>query len=256
MTIILTRDDFPLLLAALQNTYHILGPTVRDGAIVYDTVQSIADFPLGWTDVQEAGTYRLQRRNDEAVFGYTMGPQSWKRFLHVPRQRLWQATQSEHDWQVRPEQIRQQPMAFIGVRSCELHAIAIQDRIFLHDQFTDSFYQARRENVMMIAVNCGQAGGTCFCVSMNTGPQVTAGFDLSLTEVLENGQHYFVVEVGTEKGQQLLRELPQRAASPDEIQQAKAIVTQTAAQMGRVLDTTNTTTAMFEPWMRSAFTAW
>jgi sulfhydrogenase subunit beta (sulfur reductase) len=30
---------------------------VRDGAIVYDELESAQELPIGWTDVQEAGTY-------------------------------------------------------------------------------------------------------------------------------------------------------------------------------------------------------
>ena len=74
--------------------------------------------------------------------------------------------------------------AFLAVRSCELHAIAIQDRVFLQGPYVDPHYKARREGAFIVAVNCGQAGGTCFCVSMNTGPKAEEGFDLSLTELL------------------------------------------------------------------------
>ena len=64
--------------------------------------------------------------------------------------------------------------AFLGVRSCELHAIGIQDRVFLQGPYVDPHYASRRANVFIIAVNCGQAGGTCFCASMHTGPQARA----------------------------------------------------------------------------------
>src|SRR5271165_1290278 len=69
--------------------YRVLGPTVRDGAIVYDDIRSIEELPRGWTDRQDAGSYRLERRADEAYFGFVVGPQSWKRFLHPPVERLW-----------------------------------------------------------------------------------------------------------------------------------------------------------------------
>jgi sulfhydrogenase subunit beta (sulfur reductase) len=78
------------------------------------------------------------------------------------------------------------------VRSCELPAVATQDKVFMRDKFVDSVYAARRRNAFIVAVNCSQAGGTCFCVSMKTGPKAQAGFDLALTEIVEEGQHYFV----------------------------------------------------------------
>lgn len=67
-----------------------------------------------------------------------------------------------------------------------------------------------------MAVNCGPAGGTCFCVSMKTGPKATFEFDLALTEVLEGEQHYFVVEVGTSHGADVLREIQHREAGAEE----------------------------------------
>jgi formate hydrogenlyase subunit 6/NADH:ubiquinone oxidoreductase subunit I len=123
------------------------------------------------------------------------------------------------------------------VRSCELHAIAIQDKVFLEGTYVDPVYKARRENVLIIAVNCGQAGNTCFCVSMNTGPAVNAGFDLALTEVINNKQHYFVVEAGSEKGTDLLKKLPIKPAKPQENSAAKKTVDRAAEQMGRTLNT-------------------
>lgn len=61
--------------------YQVVGPRVHEGAIVYDEVSRPEDLPVGWTDEQSGGRYRLKRRNDEALFGYSVGPHSWKKFL-------------------------------------------------------------------------------------------------------------------------------------------------------------------------------
>jgi len=53
-------DD--LLRALAAHGFRTVGPTVRDGAIVYDDIESAADLPIGWTDDQEAGRDRLERR--------------------------------------------------------------------------------------------------------------------------------------------------------------------------------------------------
>jgi formate hydrogenlyase subunit 6/NADH:ubiquinone oxidoreductase subunit I len=236
------REHLQQLITALQaRGYRVVGPTLREGAIVYDELSSVADLPIGWTDEQDGGTYRLQRRNDEACFGYVVGPHSWKRFLHPPRQRLWQATREENGFRLQPETAAPQPMAFFGVRSCELHAMAIQDKVFHNDSFTDTFYQARRESVFLVAVNCAQAGGTCFCVSMQTGPQATGGFDLALTEVLPEvpnaERHFFVVEIGTERGAEVMSAVPQQPTQAAEQQAAAQRVAEAAAQMGRTMET-------------------
>jgi formate hydrogenlyase subunit 6/NADH:ubiquinone oxidoreductase subunit I len=226
-------------LAALEKRgYQVVGPTIRDGAIVYDQLTSVEDLPAGWTDEQEGGTYRLKKRNDNAFFGYVVGPQAWKKFLHPPVLRLWQTRRNGKGFEIIEEREEPPKLAFIGVRSCELHAIAIQDKVFVNGQYVDPFYKSRRERVFIVAVNCGQAGGTCFCVSMNTGPRVTSGFDLALTEVSQDDQHYFVVEIGTEQGAKILQEIPHQPAHEEQKETAARIVANTATQMGRHIDTT------------------
>ena len=232
------REVLQKLILELEDSgYQVMGPTVRDGAIIYDTVNSISDLPEGWTDEQEGGTYRLKKRQDQALFGYNVGPHSWKKFLFPPQQKLWTAKRNDQGFEIHPEEEKPSRYAFLGVRSCELHAIAIQGKVFLEDAYVDPVYKARRENVLIIAVNCGQAANTCFCVSMNTGPEVKAGFDLALTEVINNKQHYFVVEAGSEKGTDLLKKLPIKSAKPHEKSAVQKTVDRAVEQMGRTLNT-------------------
>ncbi len=219
--------------ALRQRGYRVVGPTVRDRAIVYDDIASVADLPRGWTDEQEGGRYRLKRRDDDAVFGYAVGPQSWKKFLHPPVLRLWRAERDAEGVRIVPEPPAAERFAFIGVRACELHAIAIQDRVFLGGAHVDPHYRVRREAAFLVAVNCAVAGGTCFCASMNTGPKAKSGYDLALTEILGEQEHIFLVEAATDAGRAILDELPQRTATSAEAAMAELIVVRTAAQMGR-----------------------
>jgi formate hydrogenlyase subunit 6/NADH:ubiquinone oxidoreductase subunit I len=237
---ILQREHFDRFLAAIRDQgYQVIGPTVRDGAIVYDKLSSGDDLPVGWTDEQEGGTYRLKKRTDAALFGYAVGPHSWKQFLHPPAVRLWQAQRSGKTIQIEDEKHTAPKMAFIGVRACELNAIAIQDKVFLGGSFVDPFYKMRREGAFFVAVNCGQAGNTCFCASMNAGPKATAGFDVALTEVIEGAEHYFVVETGTPLGAEILQQVQHRPAETSHVEKAESIHARTARQMGRTMDTTD-----------------
>lgn len=232
--VVITTDGLQALFDALRRRgYRILGPTVRDQAIVYDDIAVLADLPRGWTDEQDGGHYRLTRRDDDALFGYAVGPHSWKKFLHPPTLRLWRAAREGSEVRVETEADPNERFAFIGVRSCELHAIAIQDKVFLGGPHIDPHYQARRDGAFIVALNCSAAGGTCFCVSMKTGPRATTGFDLALTELLGEDEHRFLVETGTEAGRAVLGELPHRAATEEEIGAAEAIIARTAANMGR-----------------------
>ncbi len=235
---VVERDDFQRLLDVLQKQgYELIGPTIKEGAIAYDTIASVEDLPVGWTDEQDGGTYRLQQRNDRMLFGYAVGPHSWKKYLFSPKLRLWQAQRQGGEIEMIPTAPESPKRAFIGVRSCELHAIAIQDKVFLEGAAVDPHYRARRNNLFILAVNCARAGGTCFCVSMQTGPQATTGFDLALTEILAGEHHYFVLEVGSESGAEVLSQVPHTAATEEQQEKAEEVVAQTAQQMGRRLDT-------------------
>ncbi|MEZ5832682.1 MAG: 4Fe-4S dicluster domain-containing protein [Dongiaceae bacterium] len=231
---VLTLDGLQALLDALRDRgFRVVGPTVRDQAIVYDDIAAISDLPAGWTDEQDGGHYRLARRADDALFGYAVGPHSWKKFLYPPVSRLWRSQRDQDGVHVAAEPAPDRPFAFVGVRACELRAIAIQDRVFLGSGHVDPGYRVRREGAFIVAVNCAVAGGTCFCVSMQSGPKATSGYDLSLTELVIDGERAFVVHAGTEKGDDVLAELPRRQATRDDLAAAETVTARTAASMGR-----------------------
>jgi sulfhydrogenase subunit beta (sulfur reductase) len=236
-TSVIVPEALETLIETLRASgYRVLGPTPRDGAIVYDELEFATELPIGWTESQEAATYRLERRDDEARFGYAVGPHSWKQFLLPAKVRLWQAKRNgDGALEVEEEPADETPLAFIGVRSCELHAIGIQDRVFLGGSYVERDYAARRSDNFVVAVNCFEPGGTCFCVSMGTGPKAEAGYDLALTEILD-GEHRFLVEVGTERGAEVLAELPHREASETDIGAASVAVAGAAEKMGRQLE--------------------
>ncbi len=237
-----SRDFQRLLDVLIKRGYQVLGPTLRDGAIVYDVVETVSDLPVGWTDEQDAGRYRLRRRNndDEALFGYVVGPQSWKKYLHPAEVRLLTAERSGRTFRILNNEPTPPRRAFLGVRACELAAIAVQDRVLQGDRYRDPIYAARREGIFIVAVNCTQAAPTCFCTSMGTGPRVRGAYDLALTELVGPGKHEFVIEAGSVAGAEVLAELAPASSVASEAvcQEAEAAVERAASQMQRRLDTT------------------
>jgi ferredoxin len=244
-SIVLERRDFSALLQRIaQAGYRVFGPKVDNGTLIYGELSSETDLPLGWGDLQEGGSFRLRRRDDDSLFGYAVGQHSWKQFLLVPKVRLWQAETGEdrfHAFQFLAEaqQASIPPSAFVGVRPCDLHAIAIQDKICTVEKYPDSEYTLRRKDNFIVAVNCARPCGTCFCTSMGTGPKASSGYDLALTEVLEKGRHYFLVEVGTERGSEILDQVKHEQAADEEKEAAERILKQAAGHMGRTMDTTD-----------------
>jgi sulfhydrogenase subunit beta (sulfur reductase) len=232
-----------LIEALHQRQYNVLGPTLRGGAIVYDTIASVADLPKGWTEEQRPGHYRVRERGDDMLFGFTVGPQSWKKFLFPPVLQLFSAKRSSKQFTVTANSDEKtiehsKPLAFLGVRSCELHAISIQDKIFSTGGYQDPHYSEIRKRLFIVAVNCSVCAETCFCTSMETGPKAKGGFDLLLTEVIDKKDHFFTVEVGSPAGDKILKTIQHRPAKPDEVSNAQSVVDRTASAMTRTLDTT------------------
>ncbi|MDE2465460.1 MAG: 4Fe-4S dicluster domain-containing protein [Alphaproteobacteria bacterium] len=237
---VLSLHDLPALFQALHDSgYLVIGPRLSSNAIIYDELDTPDALPYGWCDSQSPGSYRLYKTDGHHVFGYTAGAQSWKRFLFLPKRRLWHATVEGGALTIPRVEEEIPKLAFLGVRACELRAISIQDHVFLPSDRANQDYAARRAAALLIAVNCGRAGDTCFCVSMDAGPRAKSGFDLALTEIVDDVGHEFLVEVGTQKGQTIAKCLPMRLATDLDIASADAITTQVASSMGRTVDTSD-----------------
>lgn len=234
---VIDREGLGELIDVLRGRgYAVIGPTVGEGAIVFEEIRGLDDLPAGWTDEQDGGAYRLHRRDDEALFGYAVGPHSWKRFLFPPRTLLWRAERTHDGFEVSREDDEPTAYAFLAVRGCDLAALQVQDRVFIGDH-VDPTYEQRRERAFVVAVNCSTPAGTCFCVSMGTGPRTGPGYDLALTELLDEERHRFLVEVGTERGREVLEALPNRGAERQEIESADGVIEGAARSMGREMHT-------------------
>jgi hypothetical protein len=80
-TFIFERSEPDLLVETLKcRGYKVIGPILRDSALMYDALTETSELPVGWTDEQTNGVYRLKNRNDAADFGWPVVPQSRKKF--------------------------------------------------------------------------------------------------------------------------------------------------------------------------------
>ena len=221
-----------LISELIDRGYRVVGPSLsRDGnAIVLAELTSADELPRGWGVDVAPGHYRLRRRDDDALFGHSAGAQSWKQFLHPPRQKLWSGTSDGTDT-TEPQEIPQ--YAFIGVRACDLSAIAILNGVLGVGDYPDQGFVARRRKVFVVAVNCTEPGGLCFCTSMGSGPAVGPGYDLALTERIDGAGCRYVVDVGSADGAAVLAAVAHRDASATEIDAARREVADAANKMGR-----------------------
>ncbi len=218
-----------------ERGYLVVGPTIDQQAIVIDRITSAADLPRGWTDTQAPGEYRLVPREDDAWFGYVVGPQSWKAYLYPPTVTLSRGEKTAAGWRFENPNGDPPRLALFGVRACDLAAMRVQDRVLLSGPYRDPVYEARRTQAVVIAVNCTQAASTCFCTSMGTGPECASGFDLALTELPDG----FVVEAATAEGEEILAALDRAPATIEMRRAAQTARRQAVEQIERRLDTTD-----------------
>ena len=231
------------LIALLRaDGWSVVGPRIVDGVITHGPIESLADLPHNTGDEQDAAHYRLVERADDALFGYAVGPQSWKPSLFPARELLRRSSVDHEGGEPTPDE-QPQPevprLALVGVRSCDLRAIAVHDDVLMGRVAQDVRYAARRHAVLVVAVTCADPASTCFCVSMGTGPEPQTGFDIALTELADDIGHRFVARAGTDRGEEILGRLDCTTTTADDLSGAADVVSTAVARMGRHLDTSD-----------------
>lgn len=206
-----------LIDALRQRGYRTIGPRVQNGAVVYDDLSSVDELPIGYVDRQDGGAYRLEHSGDAGYFDFVVGPDGAKKYLFPPSETLVEYVRTNGAFDRTPPNASAAPLAILGLRSCDLHAIAVQDRVFLNGPYVDPRYAERRRELFVVAVNCRRAAPTCFCHSLNTGPAVDSGFDLALRELAGR----FIVDVGSEPGAELMTHLEWSPCTLREIHEAQ-----------------------------------
>lgn len=139
-----------------------------------------------------------------------------KKYLLPPRETIFHF-QIEPNVKCTPVFARE-PRAIVGIHPYDLKAINQLDRIFANG-YMDEHYLERRRNTILIGVDIKKASPHAFCKSMNSA-LAREGFDLWLTDIGEK----FVITVGTEKGEEILKKNgPVRPATKDEVAKKKEI---------------------------------
>ena len=228
----LPRESLQSLFSALLEAgYRILGPVVRDGAIQFTHMTTVDALPVGVTNDQQPGHYRLGQDAGSRLFAWNQGPQALKPLCFAPSETLWNET-------CEPAAFTQtlpavEPTAVIGVRACDLAALAIQDRHFLHAGGADPHYRKRRESLLLIGVDCARSATTCFCASTGDGPALDGGFDIGLAE-LDAG---FLIWHQSERGKAVTERLDLAPADDAQLQAMLQATTEAAqAQQRRLPD--------------------
>jgi ferredoxin len=239
----LPRPRAQALIDGLQGAgYRVLGPRVQDAVVALGEIRRLDDLTAGLRESQAPGSYRLETGADRRWFGWTVGPQALKPLLFPPREVLWRAVRDEGGGlRFAPPERTAPAVAVVGVRACDLAALALLDAHFLGGPAPDPGYAARREGLLTVGVDCARAAPTCFCVSTGDGPMLTAGYDIGLAE-LDDG---LLVWPGTAAGAAIVGGLPLDAALPAQLAEAAEAGNRTAASQHRRLPSRRLARALF-----------
>jgi sulfhydrogenase subunit beta (sulfur reductase) len=226
------KEDLKILFKVLAGSYRTIGPKAVNGAIMLSEI-SFDDIPAGYADRQGPGSYRLEAEKTDDVFSFSPGPDSFKKFLHPSSSTVFSFKKGAKAVAVEPPAMQEQPMAFLGVRACDLAALDLLDKVFIEGPVRERGYDNRRRDIFIVAVNCLQPGENCFCDSMGTGPEAREGFDLALTEV----GGFFLVEAGTAKGEKVLAQVPHENAQDSDFDKKQSALSRCREAMKKRMKT-------------------
>ncbi len=159
----------------------LYGTVERKEALLYSRLSSVED--LSKLSVDRARSY-----------------ESIRSFFMPVRERVSLYLKKESPW--KPEFLSQPPLALVGVRACDLEALAILDTVMATGDFEDPFYTQRRNTAFIVSSDCREINPACFCNLLGGKPFPETGFDINLSPV-EGG---YIIESASEKGKEYLEE--------------------------------------------------
>ena len=171
---VMKRSDLTYFVEELIAKYPVEGVKREDQSFVYDSIKSADELCLD--------------------FDCTVGPP--KKYFLPPEETLLRFTTAP-SLEVTPV-LESNPFILFGVHPYDLKAINQMDRVFANG-VPDPHYLKRREAVLLIGVDPTRVSPRAFWSDMEAAT-ISNGFDLMFTDIGEN----FVVEIGTEKGKDLL----------------------------------------------------
>ena len=178
---ILKKDKLSEFVGSLTPDYQVLAPKEEDGKIVFLPVQN--------------GDFLTDYQNTDQSPKDLFFPQSEKMFVYTT-----DGSKEEAHILKDVEDLNQKRLVF-GMRPCDAKAFQVLDKIFKNDQYTDPYWQNKRDRTTIIGLGCNQPCPTCFCTSVNCGPFHEEGLDALAYDL---GDAYLIKPL-TEKGEAVLK---------------------------------------------------
>ena len=75
---------------------------------------------------------------------------------------LYTCVKEDKKWNITPEELQSQEFVVFGIKACDVKGIEVLDRVFLSEP-VDTFYKARRDHGILVALACNEPEESCFC---------------------------------------------------------------------------------------------
>lgn len=175
---LLPKDAFSRLVDSLRADYRVIGPVRAADHSVFREIGSAGELCMDYES--------------------TMAPPG-KTFFFRPREEILHFGLSGGEISVEEVPPVSDRCVIVGMHPCDINATLYLDNTLM----SDPYYRRRRENTVLIALNCTQASPFCFCSSVGTGPHLKAqsGYDMLLTDL---GGDY-LVEVRSRRAEGMLK---------------------------------------------------
>ncbi len=96
------------------------------------------------------------------------------------------------------------PRILFGIRPCDAKSFTLLDSVFVNEDYSDPYWNARRKSMIIIGNGCKEPPQTCFCTTVGGGPFHQDGLDALITETKD----YYAIQIFTEKAVSLFEGLP------------------------------------------------
>jgi len=122
------------------------------------------------------------------------------------------------------------PRILFNVRNCDVKGITFLTQMHAMEP-ADASYLRRSDRITVISLACNTPCPQGFCICTDSGPFLSSGYDIQLTDLGEN----YLAEVGSEKGEAAISGVANlfRKATESEVAQRKSLETKARSHFGQ-----------------------
>lgn len=208
---LLTKEDLSGLVKEMMKTHNVVAPVRKETRFDFCKIEKFEDIRLDYDT--------------------TILPP--KKFLTPPVETLLKFKRSEN----KAEPVFDTtPLVLFGLHPCDIKAIKHLDQAFTENNNYDRHYLSKREKTIIVGLEC-HPYDYCFCSSVGS-TFAKDGFDIMLTPA---GDSYYA-EVGTQKGEEILKKISAKSASESDSKKAEAFRAEKEKKIVRKFNKVNATT--------------